>query len=104
MEYFIKRHSFQIPESKSESAINVTHDFLICKWPQYHPAHQSIGKPIEVLRPNLFESYNTIIPLENISLLVVSASGCINDESILFVIYTSLSISLMIILHNTYNI
>ena len=80
--------TLQIPVSYSESATTITHNFLICKWPQYHPAHQSIGKPVEVLRPNFFEMSpdNTIIPLENISMQVISVSGSINDESVLFVV------------------
>ena len=84
----VEYHSFQIPVSYSNISTNITHNFLICKWPQYHPAHQSIGKPVEVLRPNFFEMSpdNTIIPLEHISMQVISATGSINDESVLFVV------------------
>ena len=88
VQYFIK-HSFCVPEPAAGSnQSNCQHTFAICKWPQYHPEHQYMGKPVQIFCKGMYEAtvHNTILPIENITTQVISTEGTVNNESVLVII------------------
>ena len=54
----------------------------------YHPLQHSIGKPYEVWHSSVYESSpeNFIVPLENISSLLISAECTIEDGNVIVVV------------------
>ena len=79
--YFIK-HTFQSPQS----GISHDHTFVICRWPQCHPKHEYMGKTVQIWCKNVYETTNTVTPLDNITTQVLSADIKVNNESVLLVI------------------
>ena len=63
-------HSFMIDDST-----HVTHAFAIVSWMLCHPLRHSIGKPYQIWCNSLYEPciQNFLLPLENISSLLITA-------------------------------
>lgn len=80
VQYFIK-HTFQSPQSGNSH----DHTFVICKWPQCHPNHDYMGKPVHIWCKNVYEATNTVTPVDNITTQVLSAEAMVN-ESVLVII------------------
>ena len=63
---FIK-HTVQSPQC----GISHDHTFVICRWPQCHPNHEYMGTPVQIWCKNVYETTNTVIPLDNITTQVL---------------------------------
>ena len=78
--HFFFVHSIQISSSQS-----ISHPFAYVSWPMRHPLHSLIGKPFEIWCLSLFENctLNSVIPLNNIVSLLMSAEQIFEDENVL---------------------
>ena len=79
--FFVR--SIQISSSQS-----ISHPFACVSWLMRHPLHSLIGKPFEIWCLSLFENctINSVIPLNNIVSLLMSAEQIFEDENVLVTI------------------
>ena len=72
-------HTFYIDDSR------ITHGFAVVSWPLQHPLLNVFGKPYQVWCSSLYDaaSDNCIIPLENISSLLLTAQYIMEEETVL---------------------
>ena len=63
----------------------ITHGFAVVSWPLQHPLLNVFGKPYQVWCSSLYDtaSENCIIPLENISSLLLTAQHVMEEETVL---------------------
>ena len=64
----------------------LSHVFAIVDWPQKHPLHMKIGKPVEVWCNSVFERCSSIIPIEYISMSLFVAHYKLYDETVLITV------------------
>ena len=79
-------HSVSLPGCNDQKL----HTFAYLHWPMNHPDCYKCGKPVELWCNELFEpsNVNCIIPIENITNIVITSIDCIlpSNENVLFVI------------------
>ncbi len=77
-------HSVQV----TESSCTITHAFAVISWLMHHPLQHSIGKPYQVWHSSLYEysPENFVVPLENISSLLITAECTFEDGNVIVVV------------------
>lgn len=67
---------------------NIVHGFAIVSWPLHHPVYNTFGVPYQVWCSSIYESSsnNFILPIENISSLLLTASYVIEEETVLVIV------------------
>ena len=77
--HYFAIHSFCTDDSR------ITHGFTAISWPLQHPLLNALGKPYQVWCSSLYDiaSENCIIPLENISSLLLTAHHIMEEETVL---------------------
>lgn len=72
-------HSFHVDNSV------IVHGFAAVSWPLHHPVCNTFGTPYQVWCSSVYEcgSDNLLLPLENISSLLLTASYVIEEETVL---------------------
>ena len=72
-------HSFSVEDS---------HCFAVVCWPQRHPSSSYFGKPYPVWCRSLYECSvdNLLIPIENISSVLLTAECLVEEENVLVVV------------------
>lgn len=71
-------HSFEL------NLCTISHAFALVKWMECHPEKQKLGKPFEVwCRTSCYDTCNYILPVENISCLLLSIDFKVCGEVVL---------------------
>ena len=80
-----KIHHFAIHSFHANDSTLVTHGFAIVSWPLQHPLLSTFGKLYQVWCSSVYDirSDNCIIPLENISSLLLTVHYDIKEETVL---------------------
>ena len=75
-------HSFSVEDSV------YSHCFAVVCWPQRHPSSSYFGKPYHVWCRSLYECSvdNLLIPIENISSVLLTAECLVEEENVLVVV------------------
>lgn len=80
-----KVHCFAIHSFHVNDTTVITHGFAIVTWPLQHSGLNTFGKPYQVWCSSVYDtsSDNCIIPLENISSVLLTAQHVLNEETVL---------------------